>query len=114
MQINCMEGHCGYMGSREKRRCLFYTEYVVDSPLVHSANHGSTDVTASSENVTFVSFTASPYLKSTLDICYRTMPCIHEDIHLRPDLRLGFSDAAVRKVATIVRWFETMAGLTSV
>ncbi|ESK92880.1 hypothetical protein Moror_9083 [Moniliophthora roreri MCA 2997] len=55
--------------------------------------------------------TASPYLKSRLEICYRTMPCAREDIKLRPDLRLGASDAAVRRVETIVRWFEKMAGL---
>ena len=30
---------------------------------------------------------------------------------LRPDLRLGYSDAAVRKVADVVRWFQELAGL---
>ena len=33
------------------------------------------------------------------------------DMHLRPDLRLGASDAAVRRVAAVVSWFERMAGL---
>lgn len=69
------------------------------------------DVTASWEPGSSVSLTASPFLKSKLDICYRTMPYTHEDKRLRPDLRLGFSDAAVRKVGSVVKWFEGMAGL---
>lgn len=50
-------------------------------------------------------------------ICYRTMPRLTDraaginDEHFRPDLRLGSSDATVRKVAGLVRWFEEMAGL---
>lgn len=55
--------------------------------------------------------TASPYLKSRLVICYRTMPYTHEDGTLRPDLRLGNSEPSVRKVSAIVTWFERMAGL---
>lgn len=39
------------------------------------------------------------------------MPYSHEDMRLRPDLRLGGSDASVRKVDAVVRWFEGMAGL---
>ena len=66
---------------------------------------------ASWEPQTAVSLTASPYLMSKLDICYRTMPYTHEDKRLRPDLRLGSSDAGVRKVALVVKWFEGMAGL---
>ncbi|KAH9949027.1 hypothetical protein B0H21DRAFT_165475 [Amylocystis lapponica] len=58
-----------------------------------------------------LAFTASPALKSTLEICYRTMPSAAADARLRPDLRLGLSDAAVRKVAAAVDWFERMAGL---
>ncbi|EIW74002.1 hypothetical protein CONPUDRAFT_147964 [Coniophora puteana RWD-64-598 SS2] len=58
-----------------------------------------------------VVLTASPYNKPVLEICYRTMPYTHEDRRFRPDLRLGASDAAVRKVATLVDWFEDMAGL---
>ncbi|KAA1478393.1 hypothetical protein DENSPDRAFT_788085 [Dentipellis sp. KUC8613] len=59
--------------------------------------------------------TASPHLKSRAEICYRTMPraAVPEDGRLRPDLRLGYSDATVRKVASIVGWFEKMAGLLS-
>ncbi|OSD04101.1 hypothetical protein PYCCODRAFT_176577 [Trametes coccinea BRFM310] len=58
-----------------------------------------------------VSLSASPQLKSRMDICYRTMPSVPQDARIRPDLRLGLSDAAVRKVASVVRWFEDVAGL---
>jgi len=39
------------------------------------------------------------------------MPYIRSDSRLRPDLRLGQGDAAVRKVATVVDWFQHLAGL---
>ncbi|TDL21815.1 hypothetical protein BD410DRAFT_815222 [Rickenella mellea] len=55
--------------------------------------------------------TASPKLKPKLTICYRTLPTTLEDRRLRPDLRLGESDAVVRKVSTTVRWFQGLAGL---
>ncbi|KZP29127.1 hypothetical protein FIBSPDRAFT_728098 [Athelia psychrophila] len=71
------------------------------------------NVTFSSDPTSSLSLTASPYLRSKLDICYRTMPYTHEDKRLRPDLRLGVSDVAVRKVGAIVKWFEGMAGLDS-
>ena len=71
------------------------------------------DVTANWDPTTSPTLTASPYLKSSTVICYRTMPYTHEDSRLRPDLRLGESDAAVRKVAALVRWFEGLAGLTA-
>ena len=35
------------------------------------------------------------------------------DVRLRPDLRLGANDAAVRRVATVVAWFERMTGLNA-
>ena len=35
------------------------------------------------------------------------------DMQLRPDLRLGASDAAVRRVSAVALWFERMAGLSS-
>lgn len=70
-------------------------------------------MTASWEPNATISLTASSYLRSKLDICYRTMPYSHEDKRLRPDLRLGHSDPAVRKVAAVVKWFECMAGLAS-
>ncbi|KAJ6579545.1 hypothetical protein DFH09DRAFT_1146869 [Mycena vulgaris] len=70
-----------------------------------------TDVTAAFEPSTAVTLTASPWQKPKMEICYRTMPYTHEDQRLRPDLRLGASDASVRKVATVVTWFEGMAGL---
>ena len=41
------------------------------------------------------------------------MPYTHEDSRLRPDLRLGASDAAVKKVAALVGWFEEVAGLAN-
>lgn len=66
---------------------------------------------ASYEPKTPSRLTASPYLKSRLEICYRTIPYTVEDKRLRPDLRLGTSDPSVRKVAAVVRWFEEMAGL---
>ncbi|KAF8899430.1 hypothetical protein BD779DRAFT_1431369 [Infundibulicybe gibba] len=71
------------------------------------------NVTASCDPKTSPSLTASPYMKSKLEICYRTMAYTREDIRLRPDLRLGESDASVRRVATIARWFEAMAGLSN-
>ncbi|KAJ7031113.1 hypothetical protein C8F04DRAFT_708057 [Mycena alexandri] len=70
-----------------------------------------TDVMAAFEPAAAVTLTASPWQKPKLEICYRTMPYTHEDQPLRPDLRLGASDASVRKVAAVVRWFEGMAGL---
>ena len=56
-------------------------------------------------------FTASPYMGPTAEICYRTMPQTPQDGRLRPDLRLSESDASVRKVAVLVAWFERLAGL---
>ncbi|KAG1827631.1 uncharacterized protein BJ212DRAFT_1572955, partial [Suillus subaureus] len=58
-----------------------------------------------------ITLTASPYNKPTAEICFRTMPYTREDNRLRPDLRLGESDAAVKKVAALAKWFERMAGL---
>ncbi|KAH9859021.1 hypothetical protein C2E23DRAFT_864776 [Lenzites betulinus] len=58
-----------------------------------------------------ISLSASPQLKPTLEICYRTLPTALQDARFRPDLRLGLSDAAVRKVASVVAWFEGVAGL---
>jgi hypothetical protein len=59
--------------------------------------------------------TASPNLHSRAEICYRTMPrtSVPADMQLRPDLRLGENDAAVRRVAAVVSWFESTAGLSS-
>jgi hypothetical protein len=58
-----------------------------------------------------LNFTASPYLQPKAEICYRTMAYCLEDNRLRPDLRLGYTDPSVRKVASVVSWFEQMAGL---
>ncbi|KAG6901572.1 hypothetical protein C0995_010340 [Termitomyces sp. Mi166 len=71
------------------------------------------NVTANWDTSSSPTLSASPHLKSKMEICYRTMPYTHEDNRLRPDLRLGQSDAAVRKVAVVVRWFEDMAGLSA-
>lgn len=60
-----------------------------------------------------VTLTASSNIKSRMEICYRTMPLMPDDGQFRPDLRLGFSDASVRKVTSLVEWFETMAGLVN-
>lgn len=59
-----------------------------------------------------VSCSASPHLKSRLELCFRALPSTSQDAHFRPDLRLGLSDAVVRKVASVVNWFEGMAGLS--
>ncbi|KAF9524100.1 hypothetical protein CPB83DRAFT_861887, partial [Crepidotus variabilis] len=69
------------------------------------------NVTATSEPKTATTLSASTFQRSSLTICYRTMPYAHEDGGLRPDLRLGSSEPCVRKVASVVRWFEEMAGL---
>ncbi|KIJ16611.1 hypothetical protein PAXINDRAFT_162335 [Paxillus involutus ATCC 200175] len=69
------------------------------------------DVMANWETESSVTLTASPYNKPSTEICYRTMPYTHEDNRLRPDLRLGQSDAAVKKIAALVTWFENIAGL---
>ncbi|KAJ3728001.1 hypothetical protein DFJ43DRAFT_1001562 [Lentinula guzmanii] len=71
------------------------------------------NVTASHDPSTSPTLSASSNLKSRIEVCYRTMPNAHEDLRLRPDLRLGGSDASVRKVASIVRWFEKTAGLVA-
>jgi hypothetical protein len=57
--------------------------------------------------------TASPNLHSRAEICYRTMPrtSVPADMQLRPDLRLGVNDTAVRRVGAVVSWFERTAGL---
>ncbi|KAI0056445.1 hypothetical protein BV25DRAFT_1814042 [Artomyces pyxidatus] len=73
------------------------------------------NVSAVWEDGSAIALTASPHLKSKAEICYRSMPraAVPEDDRLRPDLRLGYSDAAVRRVSAVVGWFERMAGLAS-
>ncbi|KAI6115411.1 hypothetical protein EV401DRAFT_1865173 [Pisolithus croceorrhizus] len=60
-----------------------------------------------------VTLTASPSMHppSRAQICYRTLPTTRTDARLRPDLRLGCSDVAVRRVGILVRWFEEVAGV---
>lgn len=55
-----------------------------------------------------VKLTASPYLKSNMVICYRTLPNDREDNKYRPDLRLAQTDATVRKVSSLVKWFDLL------
>jgi hypothetical protein len=73
------------------------------------------DRAPTSETNTPAGITASLNLHSHAEICYRTMPrtSVPADMQLRPDLRLGASDAAVRRVAALVSWFERTAGLSS-
>lgn len=71
------------------------------------------DVMATCEPATSITLSASTYLKSALTICYRTMPSTLQDGKLRPDLRLSISEPCVRKVSSVVRWFEQMSGLAS-
>ncbi|GJE89985.1 hypothetical protein PsYK624_061040 [Phanerochaete sordida] len=72
-----------------------------------------TPVAAGTRTTSSIALTASPALGSAVTICYRTMPWGDDpaDEKLRPDLRLGFSDAAVRKVADVVQWVQSTAGL---
>ncbi|KAH9980829.1 hypothetical protein BGW80DRAFT_1434199 [Lactifluus volemus] len=85
-----------------RRGDVVYFESVLATD-TESANGGLTPV-----------LTASPNLRSRAEICFRTMPrpSVPADMHLRPDLRLSASDAAVRRVAAVVAWFERMAGLS--
>ncbi|KAL7281358.1 hypothetical protein ACG7TL_004667 [Trametes sanguinea] len=88
-----------------RRPCLLTGDNSTDILASSEAERGSTTATIP------VSLSASPQLKSRMEICYRTMPSVPQDARIRPDLRLGLSDAAVRKVASVVRWFEDVAGL---
>ncbi|KAI0318914.1 hypothetical protein OF83DRAFT_1170678 [Amylostereum chailletii] len=71
------------------------------------------NVSAAWEPKNPITLTASPQARSKAEICFRTMPraSFPEDSRLRPDLRLGYSDATVRRVAAVVQWFQRMAGL---
>ena len=68
--------------------------------------------TGGEADVVRVACSASPHLKSRLELCFRALPSTSQDAQFRPDLRLGLSDAVVRKVASVVNWFEGMAGLS--
>ena len=59
-----------------------------------------------------ITCSASPQLHSRLQVCFRAMPTTIEDEQFRPDLRIGPSDSAVRRVASVLNWFEGMAGLS--
>ncbi|KAL1716312.1 DHS-like NAD/FAD-binding domain-containing protein [Schizophyllum commune] len=66
------------------------------------------NVNAACEPGTAPSLTASPSVQSRLEICYRTMPTERVDYLLRPDLRLGGIDPAVRRVEDVVRCVPTI------
>ena len=68
-------------------------------------------VMATYEPSSTVTLSASPHLRSKLEICYRTMFSAPADKRFRPDLRLADSEPCVRKVAGMVRWLEAAAGL---
>ena len=56
---------------------------------------------------------ASPKLESTHEVCYRTLPTVHADRRVTPDLRLGIGDLGVRRVAAIAKWVSESAGLAT-
>ncbi|KAF8318421.1 hypothetical protein DL93DRAFT_2054479, partial [Clavulina sp. PMI_390] len=56
------------------------------------------------------SLVASPKLKSSHQVCYRTLPTVESDKRVTPDLRLGSEDFAVQRVAEIARWLTTSLG----
>ncbi|KAF8610180.1 hypothetical protein BDV93DRAFT_430371 [Ceratobasidium sp. AG-I] len=51
---------------------------------------------------------ASPRYNSGIQLCYRTVVRTDQDSRLQPDLRLGETDACVRRVAAFVEWVEKM------
>lgn len=57
------------------------------------------------------SISASPNEKSAMIICYRTLKILREDRRYRPDLRLGHSDPALRRVSMLVDWVEGVANI---
>ncbi|KAF9514919.1 hypothetical protein BS47DRAFT_1342527 [Hydnum rufescens UP504] len=57
--------------------------------------------------------TANPKIRSSHEICYRSLPVVPADRRFTPDLRLGRGDAAVRRVADMAMWMERIAGLAS-
>ena len=56
---------------------------------------------------------ASPKLGSTHEVCYRTLPTVHADRRVTPDLRLGIGDLGVRRVTAIAKWISESAGLST-
>ena len=103
-----------WLSSSETRRPCAFAGWALSFSVLNALNiFWGADVATSMEPGASITILASPCLKSRLDICYRTMPYAHEDQRLWPDLRLGASDATVRKVAEVVKWFEGVAGLLS-
>ena len=100
------------------RRSEFHRAYSIANDLIPidvlaaPMEDGGSDRAPTSETNT-PGITASPNLHSRAEICYRTLPrtSVPADMQLRPDLRLGANDAAVRRVGAVVSWFERTAGL---
>ena len=94
---------------------LFESEYTYKGGLWAD---GSTELSLgnSTDNADTAALTlaASPFLNSSLQLCYRCFPYGDEDKRYRPDLRLaamGVADPCVRAVKGVTEWFERMAGL---
>lgn len=94
-----------------KRGDIIYLERMCRIELTWAVLTSFVDLAATWETGSSITLTASPYNKPTAEICFRTMPYTRDDNRLRPDLRLGNSDAAVKRVAALAEWFERMAGL---
>lgn len=68
------------------------------------------DITAQRTRDGTVTISASTATKSSCVICYRTFLDSEDDRRMQPDLRLGESDAAVRKVEAVVNWYRGQRG----
>jgi hypothetical protein len=68
------------------------------------------DITAHCTRDETVAFSASTAAKSSCVICYRTFLDSEDDRRMQPDLRLGESDTAVRKVEAVVNWYQYQRG----
>ncbi|KAH8836101.1 hypothetical protein DL96DRAFT_108499 [Flagelloscypha sp. PMI_526] len=55
--------------------------------------------------------TASPFMRSKVTICYRTLPLIEKYSVFRLGSRLGKTEECLQNVAELVAWFEDMADL---
>ena len=83
---------------------------VYNIDVLFSASPQTADTTGIQQNAIYT-LTASPWLDSRILICYRILPTDRTDRALCPDLRLGASDAAVRRVDNVVRWLKAVLGV---
>ncbi|EJD07228.1 uncharacterized protein FOMMEDRAFT_149739 [Fomitiporia mediterranea MF3/22] len=88
-----------------RRGDIVYIENILASSSAPCSDTGKSSARPS------MSLTASPNLASRLHICYRTLPTVPSDRRFRPDLRLAASDPGLRKVASVVRWFQGVMGI---